>query len=39
MNIKISVANFGTQEKAKQLIMNCLAFLLVTPVGLEPTTH
>ena len=26
-------------EKAKWLITNHLAFLLVTPVGLEPTTH
>ena len=27
------------KENAKRLIANCLAFLLVTPVGLEPTTH
>ena len=26
-------------EKAKPLITSHLAFLLVTPVGLEPTTH
>ena len=26
-------------EKAKRLITSHLAFLLVTPVGLEPTTH
>ena len=27
------------KEKAKRLITSHLAFLLVTPVGLEPTTH
>ena len=26
-------------EKAKRLIKSHLAFFLVTPVGLEPTTH
>ena len=30
---------FYCNEKAKRLIASCLAFLLVTPVGLEPTTH
>lgn len=27
------------KEKAKRLILSHLAFLCVTPVGLEPTTH
>ena len=26
-------------KKAKRLITSHLAFVLVTPVGLEPTTH
>ena len=36
---KIKHVNSWHKEKAKRLITSHLAFLLVTPVGLEPTTH
>ena len=39
MNIKIRLSILVHNEKAKRLIASHLAFILVTPVGLEPTTH